>query len=62
MGTGVRYLTGLLAVHWLGAGFPYGTLAVNLAGHFSIGLAQQLAGALIPRGCGSFSSSACWAG
>ena len=49
VGTGVRYLTGLLAVHWLGAGFPYGTLAVNLAGAFLIGLAQQLAGALIPE-------------
>lgn len=49
VGTGVRYLTGLLAVHWLGAAFPYGTLAVNLAGAFLIGLVQQLAGALIPE-------------
>ncbi|HSD26989.1 MAG TPA: CrcB family protein, partial [Vicinamibacteria bacterium] len=49
VGTGVRYLTGLLAVHWLGAGFPYGTLAVNLAGAFLIGLVQQLAGVLIPE-------------
>ena len=49
VGTGVRYLAGLLAVHWLGAGFPYGTLAVNLAGAFLIGLLQQLAGALIPE-------------
>ena len=48
-GTGVRHLAGLLAVHWLGAGFPYGTLAVNLAGAFLIGLVQQLAGALIPE-------------
>jgi len=37
----------MLAVHWLGPGFPYGTLAVNLAGAFLIGLVQQLAGALI---------------
>jgi CrcB protein len=50
VGTGVRYLTGLLAVHWLGAAFPYGTLVVNLAGAFLIGLVQQLAGALIPEG------------
>jgi fluoride exporter len=49
VGTGVRYVTGLLAVHWLGAAFPYGTLAVNLAGAFLIGLVQQLAGALIPE-------------
>ena len=49
MGTGLRYLTGMLAVHWLGAGFPYGTLAVNLAGAFLIGLLQQLAAGLIPE-------------
>ena len=49
VGTGLRYLTGMLAVHWLGAGFPYGTLAVNLAGAFLIGLLQQLAGGLIPE-------------
>ena len=49
VGTGVRYLAGLLAVHWLGPGFPYGTLAVNLAGAFLIGLTQGLAGALIPE-------------
>jgi CrcB protein len=49
VGTGVRHLASLLAVHWLGAGFPYGTLAVNLAGAFLIGFVQQLAGALIPE-------------
>ena len=50
VGTGVRYLAGVLAVHWLGAGFPYGTLAVNLAGAFLIGLVQGLALGLIPEG------------
>jgi CrcB protein len=51
LGTGVRYLTGVLAVHWWGVGFPYGTLAVNLAGAFAIGLVQHLAAvALIPEG------------
>ena len=38
------------AVQWLGARFPYGTLAVNLSGAFLIGLLQQLAGGLIPEG------------
>jgi fluoride exporter len=46
-GTGLRYLTGLWAVQWMGAGFPYGTLIVNLAGAFLIGLIQQLAAGLI---------------
>ena len=49
MGSGLRYLTGMLAVHWLGAGFPYGTLAVNLVGAFLIGFLQQFAGGLIPE-------------
>jgi CrcB protein len=49
VGTGVRYLTSLLALHWLGAAFPYGTLAVNLAGAFLVGLVQQLAAGLIPE-------------
>jgi fluoride exporter len=47
VGTGIRYLTGLVAIRWLGAGFPYGTLAVNLAGAFCIGLVQTLAAGLI---------------
>jgi CrcB protein len=49
LGSGLRYLTGLLAIHWLGPGFPYGTLAVNLVGAFLIGLVQQLAAGLIPE-------------
>ena len=47
VGTGIRYLTGLAAIRWLGVAFPYGTLAVNLAGAFCIGLVQQLAAGLI---------------
>jgi CrcB protein len=43
IGTAVRYLTAVLAIRWLGADFPYGTLAVNLAGAFLIGLVQELA-------------------
>ena len=49
VGTGIRYLAGLVAIQWLGAGFPYGTLAVNLAGAFCIGLVQQLAASMIPE-------------
>jgi CrcB protein len=43
IGTGLRYLTTVLALRWLGAEFPYGTLIVNLAGAFAIGLIQQVA-------------------
>lgn len=42
LGTGARYLTALGAAHWFGSEFPYGTLIVNLAGAFIIGLVQQL--------------------
>lgn len=49
IGTGGRYLVGLWAVQWLGMGFPYGTLLVNLAGAFLIGLIQQLAASVIPE-------------
>jgi CrcB protein len=43
VGTAARYLTAVLAIRWLGPDFPYGTLAVNLAGAFLIGLVQELA-------------------
>lgn len=42
LGTGVRYLVAIGAARWLGAGFPYGTLAVNVAGCFLIGLIQEV--------------------
>jgi CrcB protein len=42
IGTGIRYLAALAAARWFGAEFPYGTLVVNLAGAFVIGLVQQL--------------------
>ena len=42
IGTGLRYLTALGAAEWFGAEFPYGTLIVNLAGAFVVGLVQQL--------------------
>lgn len=31
-----------MAAHWFGAEFPYGTLIVNLAGSFVIGVVQQI--------------------
>jgi CrcB protein len=42
IGTGLRYLTSILATRWLGAEFPYGTLIVNLGGAFVIGLVQEI--------------------
>ena len=44
-GSGARYLVAVGAVRWLGADFPYGTLAANLVGSFLIGLVQMLAAA-----------------
>jgi CrcB protein len=42
-GAGLRYEAGRLALRQFGPGFPWGTLAVNLAGGLAMGL---LAGAL----------------
>jgi fluoride exporter len=38
VGTGARYLASTAALRWLGAGFAYGTLFVNVVGSFIIGL------------------------
>jgi CrcB protein len=43
LGTLLRYGVGLWAGKTLGAGFPYGTLIVNVAGCFLIALVSQLA-------------------
>jgi CrcB protein len=43
IGTGGRYLAGVLASRAFGIDFPWGTMAVNLAGAFFIGLVQQVA-------------------
>lgn len=37
-GSILRYLTGYAADKWVGAGFPVGTLIVNILGSFLIGL------------------------
>jgi len=42
IGTILRYLTSIMAAKWFGAEFPYGTLIVNLAGAFIIGLVQEV--------------------
>ncbi len=43
LGSGARLLVGRAMTAWLGAGFPWGTLTVNLAGGLAMGL---LAGGL----------------
>jgi CrcB protein len=43
LGSGLRYLVGVCAARWLGTDFPFGTLAVNLAGSFAIGFVQDVA-------------------
>lgn len=41
-GTGARYLLSGWALAALGAGFPYGTLTVNVIGSFCVGLLMQV--------------------
>jgi CrcB protein len=41
LGALVRYGTGLAAGHLFGKGFPWGTLAVNVAGCFAMGLVME---------------------
>jgi CrcB protein len=43
LGSGARYLTGLVANRWLGSTLPYGTLIVNLVGCFLIALVLEAA-------------------
>jgi CrcB protein len=43
LGSLARYLTGLVFLQRFGPGFPYGTLAINLAGCFLIGIVAELA-------------------
>ncbi|HEV2105704.1 MAG TPA: fluoride efflux transporter CrcB [Candidatus Eisenbacteria bacterium] len=49
-GANLRYLMNRWVAQWLGAGFPYGTLAVNLLGCVAIGvLGTVVAGRLVAR-------------
>lgn len=38
LGAVLRWLVGLWSLAWFGYGFPVGTLAINVAGSFAIGL------------------------
>lgn len=42
LGAIVRYGTGLAAARLLGKGFPWGTLAVNIAGCFAMGIVMEV--------------------
>ena len=46
-GTLARYFLTHITYHFLGAGFPYGTLIVNLMGCFIIGIVANLSSATI---------------
>ncbi len=42
IGAGLRHLCGLAALRMLGAGFPYGTMFVNVVGSFVMGVFVEL--------------------
>ncbi len=43
LGSVVRYACSSFFVRWLGAGFPYGTLFVNVVGSYAIGVLGTIA-------------------
>jgi CrcB protein len=50
VGANARYLVNRVMAQWLGTGFPYGTLAVNLFGCLAIGVVgTMVTGRLIER-------------
>lgn len=42
LGASARYLTSAAMLRWMGPGFPWGTLTVNIVGSFIMGLAIAL--------------------
>jgi CrcB protein len=42
LGSVARFAVSLASVRWLGVGFPWGTLIVNVAGSFAIGVLAAL--------------------
>ena len=42
VGTGARYLMAGWVLRWLGSGFPWGTLAVNVLGSFLVGVLMHV--------------------
>ncbi|GLK81780.1 fluoride efflux transporter CrcB [Methylopila turkensis] len=42
LGGALRHAVNLAALRWLGAGFPVGTMAINIAGSFAVGLIAAL--------------------
>ncbi len=44
LGTALRYAVGLGATRWLGVGFPWATLAVNVLGSLLLGVVMEAAG------------------
>ena len=43
LGSMLRFVVTVLAARWFGAGFPWGTLAVNLIGSFILGVIAEFA-------------------
>ena len=41
VGACLRYLTGIAALRWFGASFPWGTLMVNVIGSFAMGVLAE---------------------
>ncbi len=41
LGASLRYLTGIAALRWFGANFPWGTLMVNVIGSFVMGVLAE---------------------
>jgi len=44
LGANLRYLAGRAIAEWLGVGFPWGTLTINVTGSFLIGVIATLLG------------------